>query len=111
MPTRARKVSEVKKIPTGRQTSAEGQVKRSDSPDLNTILANTPRPRRRSSAAFPPASLRSRASSVASPFGWRVPGEDQDEAEQPDSDDDLRALEGEDGSESDSSIDLHTPLP
>ena len=111
MPTRARKVSEVKKIPTRRQTNAEGQVKRPDSPDLNTILANTPRPRRRSSAAFPPASLRSRANSAASPFGWRVSGEDQDETEQPESDDDLRALECEDGSESDSSIDLHTPLP
>ena len=111
MSTRARKVSEVKKIPTRRQTSAEDQVKRPDSPDLNTILATTPRPRRRSSAAFPPSSLRSRASSVASPFGWKVSEEGQDDTEQPESDPDLGALEDEDGSESDSSIDLHTPLP
>ncbi|KAH9929445.1 uncharacterized protein B0H18DRAFT_211913 [Fomitopsis serialis] len=111
MQTRVRKLSEAKKTPARRQASVGDQVNRPDSPDLDTILANTPRPRRRSSVAVSPSTTRSRTSSVASPFGWRVSGTDQDGTELRGSDDDLRGLEGDDGSESDSSIDLHTPLP
>ncbi|TFY62532.1 hypothetical protein EVJ58_g3794 [Rhodofomes roseus] len=109
MQTRVRKMSEARRTPARSQTSSAGdEVKRPDSPDLDTILANTPRPRRRTSVAISSSSVRSPTNSVASPFGWRASGPDQDVTE---SDDDLRGLEGDDGSESDSSIDLHTPLP
>ncbi|CCM05822.1 uncharacterized protein FIBRA_08056 [Fibroporia radiculosa] len=102
---------------TRRQPHAGANVKRPDSPDLGTILANTPRPRRRSAAAVSPANrIRSRTSSiVGAPLNWKGKIEEGSSGLEStlgvgeDSDDNFRL--GDDGSESDSSIDLHTPLP
>ncbi|KAI0938005.1 hypothetical protein AcV7_003319 [Taiwanofungus camphoratus] len=116
------------------RTSTGGPVtdiQRPDSPDVGTILANTSRPRRRSSAGIASSALRLRSQthSSTSPSSWKgkvdtdhggtpsisdygVLLEHNDET-QVDSEDESR-LEGElegDGSESDSSIDIHTPLP
>ncbi|KZT03275.1 uncharacterized protein LAESUDRAFT_716287 [Laetiporus sulphureus 93-53] len=74
-------------------------VQRPSSPDVGTILANTPRPRRRSYAAAPTAFRTPHRSSsgVGCHNDLKEAGSDTE-----------REL---DGSESDSSIDLHTPLP
>ncbi|KAI0631827.1 hypothetical protein C8Q77DRAFT_1061521 [Trametes polyzona] len=102
-------------------------AKRPDSPDVETMIARTPRPRRKSSATFTSPILRARSStSMAVPSSWKgLPGpkgKDKvaEDAESvisdygtllKDDDSDMeRMLEG-DGSESDSSIDIHTPLP
>lgn len=126
--TESSALTEVAGSPPRRQQRAGIDSIRPPSPDIGTILATTPRPRRRSSAAFAPSSfrVRSRTSSVTSvPSSWQG---NVDEAatssplgglmddgglKEVDSDIDSQSgkeLEG-DGSESDSSIDLHTPLP
>ena len=103
---------------------------RPDSPDVETMIKRTPRPRRISSATFqananlPIARKRSATGSgVSVPSSWRGPGKRQglDEDNESfvsdygtlldkDASMDEKLLEG-DGSESDSSIDIHTPLP
>ncbi|OBZ72960.1 hypothetical protein A0H81_07223 [Grifola frondosa] len=103
-------------------------VKRPDSPDVDTFLARTPRPRRRSSATFNPPSagartLRSRAGSTIGPSSWKVGKTQQVQGDvspvsdygtllpvEPAGGAESSGGEGE-GSETDSSIDLHTPLP
>ncbi|KAH9896057.1 hypothetical protein C8Q73DRAFT_665068 [Cubamyces lactineus] len=101
-----------------------GATKRSDSPDVETMIARTPRPRRKSSATFNSPILRARSnSSMMVPSSWRglkgketVAGDNESVISDygtllKDDDSDLeRQLEG-DGSESDSSLDIHTPLP
>lgn len=115
--------------PTRRQPRTGADIKRPDSPDIGTILARTPRPKRRSSAAPSPSSVRvrSRTTSLAGPpSSWKDKSDDglqgvsvtsdmlaEEGLGELDTDEELRMekeLEG-DGSESDSSIDLHTPLP
>lgn len=86
-------------------SSPPSQPSRSESPDIDTILAKTPRPRRTSSVGLflSPRSRNSRAGQEGLPeqslssiysslFGDESEGEGG-------------------GSESDSSIDIHTPLP
>ncbi|KAL6302538.1 hypothetical protein BKA93DRAFT_387721 [Sparassis latifolia] len=117
------------KVPSRSLTRPSSAAKRPDSPDLRTILANTPRPRRKSSASFSPASgglhLRSRSttnglsrrSSIAEQSPDNVSVSDYgallEEAEGVDTDEENRLgkVVEDGGSESDSSIDLHTPLP
>ncbi|KAI0641658.1 hypothetical protein C8Q79DRAFT_284928 [Trametes meyenii] len=102
--------------------------RRPDSPDVETMIARTPRPRRKSSATFTSPMLRGRVNSpMVVPTSWKgIGGKEKekgkagDDAESVisdygmllhDEDSDMeRQLEG-DGSESDSSIDIHTPLP
>ncbi|KAI0820891.1 hypothetical protein BC628DRAFT_1422555 [Trametes gibbosa] len=99
--------------------------RRPDSPDVEAMIARTPRPRRKSSATFTSPILRARSnSSMAVPSSWKGLKEKEKEAarERVVSDYDTllkdeeslsdmeRQLEG-DGSESDSSLDIHTPLP
>ncbi|KAM5541517.1 hypothetical protein V8D89_004707 [Ganoderma adspersum] len=103
---------------------------RPDSPDVETMIKRTPRPRRISSATFqantnsPVARTRSATGSgVLVPSSWRGAAKRQgldDDNESiasdygtlldKDASMDEKMLEG-DGSESDSSIDIHTPLP
>jgi len=119
-------------LPNRRPTRAGEHIKRPDSPDVGTILANTPRPRRRSSAAFSPSAFRApsrNVSAAGAPSSWKAkPGGSVEDIsfasdlgvlvgdaheELAGSDEELQVekeLE-DDGSESDSSIDLHTPLP
>ncbi|KAI0357234.1 hypothetical protein OH77DRAFT_145958 [Trametes cingulata] len=98
-------------------------AKRPDSPDVETMIARTPRPRRKSSATFSSPLVRARSNSNMVPSSWRgLKGKEKvaDDNESvisdygtllKDDDSDMeRMLEG-DGSESDSSIDIHTPLP
>ncbi|KAJ8496381.1 hypothetical protein ONZ51_g1150 [Trametes cubensis] len=99
-------------------------TKRSDSPDVETMIARTPRPRRKSSATFNSPILRARSnSSMMVPSSWKgLKGKEAATGDNEsvisdygtllkDDDSDLeRQLEG-DGSESDSSLDIHTPLP
>ncbi|CAL1715931.1 unnamed protein product [Somion occarium] len=110
--------------PTRSRTASASQVKRPDSPDIDTILKKTPRPRRSSSSVFPAASLatkgRSRSQSTLSlrsaakkdklPFGDTdsVLDDYNTLLEKLENDSDSDNVEG---SESDSSIDVHTPLP
>lgn len=105
-------------------SAAQPQPQRPGSPDIETILAKTPRPRRALSAVFASPSRNSlpakRSPSTLSlrseVKGGKVNGEDDESIF---SISDYGALleeyeslsEGEGGSESDSSIDLHTPLP
>ncbi|TBU26676.1 hypothetical protein BD311DRAFT_847341 [Dichomitus squalens] len=94
--------------------------KRPDSPDVETMIKRTPRPRRKSSATFHSPIARARSnSSMAMPSSWKGVKKDDDSGSVIsdygallDKDDsmDEKQLEG-DGSESDSSIDIHTPLP
>ncbi|KAH9932843.1 hypothetical protein B0H21DRAFT_90528 [Amylocystis lapponica] len=119
--------------PPRKPIQAANLEKRSASPDLATMIAKTPRPRRRSLATTSPASrLLSRSGSAnAVPSSWKKkasvrrddvsvnvdygtvlrgdlftnPEVDLDEEDHLNNE-----LDG-DGSESDSSIDLHTPLP
>ncbi|PCH43215.1 hypothetical protein WOLCODRAFT_138243 [Wolfiporia cocos MD-104 SS10] len=114
--------------PTIAGAAAAAHVRRPGSPDVSTMLAKTPRPRRRSAAAFPPSAFgRSRTSlpmaRSKSLRGERTAGMGTD-GDSPfsdhsfiagikelDAEDELRLDDGDGGSESDSSIDLHTPLP
>ena len=105
---------------------ASDATRRPDSPDVETMMKRTPRPRRQSSATFTssPVPPRSRSGSAMIPSSWRGankrPGQDHDNESimsedygtllDKDGSMDERLLEG-DGSESDSSIDIHTPLP
>ncbi|KAI0740047.1 hypothetical protein C8Q76DRAFT_689056 [Earliella scabrosa] len=96
--------------------------RRPDSPDVDTMIARTPRPRRKSSATFrsPMARVRSN-SSMAVPSSWKGVKSKEDDGEsvisdygtllekEAESEEDKPA--DDDGSESDSSIDIHTPLP
>ncbi|TBU42499.1 hypothetical protein BD309DRAFT_178796 [Dichomitus squalens] len=94
--------------------------KRPDSPDVETMIQRTPRPRRKSSATFHSPMARARSnSSMVTPSSWKGVTKDDDTGSVIsdygallDKDDsmDEKLLEG-DGSESDSSIDIHTPLP
>ncbi|KAI8976331.1 hypothetical protein BD414DRAFT_165415 [Trametes punicea] len=99
--------------------------KRADSPDVETMIARTPRPRRKPSATFHSPILRAKSNpAMVVPSSWKglkskdrvVAGDDESVISDygtllKDDDSDLeRQLEGE-GSESDSSIDIHTPLP
>ncbi|KAI0667523.1 hypothetical protein C8Q78DRAFT_385790 [Trametes maxima] len=114
-----------------RSTATPGRIRagrRPDSPDVETMIARTPRPRRKSSATFTSPISRGRAnSSMVVPTSWKgIGGKEKDRGKAGDDaesmisdygmllhDDDSdmeRQLEG-DGSESDSSIDIHTPLP
>ncbi|KAH9850463.1 hypothetical protein C2E23DRAFT_835197 [Lenzites betulinus] len=96
--------------------------RRPDSPDVETMIARTPRPRRKSSATFSSPILRSRSnSSMAVPSSWKGLKEKEKGSERAISDYDTllkdeeslsdmeQQLEG-DGSESDSSLDIHTPF-
>ena len=90
------------------------------------MIARTPRPRRKSSATFNSPIMRARSNSgMAVPSSWKgLKGKEKDKVADDnesvmsdygtllkDDDSDMeRQLEGE-GSESDSSIDIHTPLP
>lgn len=84
------------------------------------MIARTPRPRRKSSATFhsPIASMRS-TPALAVPSSWKGVKNKEEDAESVISDygtlldkDDSEDEKQEDGgSESDSSIDIHTPLP
>ena len=114
--------------PSLRSASNTTQVpERPGSPDIDAILAKTPRPRRASSAIFsspsrPPGSLRqskrshSTYSLRSETKDGKPPGED-DESIFSISDygalleEDESQSDGEGGSESDSSLDIHTPLP
>lgn len=83
---------------------------RSSSPDIQTILATTPRPRKNSSAALPA----SRSSSYSSPSKLSPKSSREDTLVSEfgsllELDSDLE--NGDGGSESDSSLDIHTPLP
>ncbi|KAI9068554.1 hypothetical protein FKP32DRAFT_1561442 [Trametes sanguinea] len=111
-----------------KSTERARPLKRADSPDVETMIARTPRPRRKSSATFGSPILRARTNAgMAVPSSWK--GLNAKEKEKgagagdnesvisdygtllKDDDSDFeRQLEGE-GSESDSSIDIHTPLP
>lgn len=116
--------------------SVDVEPPRPDSPDLETILARTPRPRRASLAFYSPSAPRLRTRSLTASTlsndivnkksnlnngppiiksrSSKTSLEDVDEdANQLDSDDgiDLDKQVDGDGSESDSSIDIHTPLP
>ena len=102
--------SNAKKQPA--QEPQNEPVRRPDSPDINTILATTPRPRKISTSAARPGSHAPQAH-TASPGTSRIglPEDSKTSSFETllelDSD-----LENEDGgSESDSSLDLHTPLP
>ncbi|KAI1784582.1 hypothetical protein LXA43DRAFT_954889 [Ganoderma leucocontextum] len=98
---------------------------RPDSPDVETMIKRTPRPRRTSSATFsnsPVARTRStQGPTTAVPSSWRATSKKPDDDTESivsdygmllekDASMDQKLLEG-DGSESDSSIDIHTPLP
>ncbi|KAI0764230.1 hypothetical protein BD413DRAFT_196757 [Trametes elegans] len=100
-------------------------ARRPDSPDVETMIARTPRPRGKSSVTFnPPPAHGRKPSAMAIPSSWKgikageKAGDGDTESIISDygtllKDDDSemeRMLEGE-GSESDSSIDIHTPLP
>lgn len=91
------------------QTPPKSARQRPESPDVETILASTRRPRRKSSATFSPALSRTRprAATAGAPTSWR--GLEGDES--PDRSSLLEESGEEDGSESDSSIDVSTPLP
>ncbi|KAI0364879.1 hypothetical protein BV20DRAFT_813615 [Pilatotrama ljubarskyi] len=109
--------------PAGARTRA---AKRPDSPDVETMIARTPRPRRKSSATFNPPLTRPRSNSNMVPSSWKggIKAKEKEKVADDnesvisdygtllkDDDSDMeRMLEGE-GSESDSSIDIHTPLP
>ncbi|KAI0739917.1 hypothetical protein C8Q80DRAFT_203094 [Daedaleopsis nitida] len=95
--------------------------KRPNSPDVETMIARTPRPRRKSSATFhsPMTSMRS-TPAMGVPSSWKGVKSKDDDAEsvisdygtlldKDDSEDEKQGEEG--GSASDSSIDIHTPLP
>lgn len=110
-----------------RSASAAHVQERPPSPDIDSILAKTPRPRRAASTVFtssarPAGSLRSgRRSqstySLRSDAKERKPSGDDDESIFSISDygalleEDESQSDGEGGSESDSSLDIHTPLP
>ncbi|TCD63000.1 hypothetical protein EIP91_006092 [Steccherinum ochraceum] len=104
-------------------SAAQPQPQRPGSPDIDAILAKTPRPRRASSAVFAspsrsslPATRRSQSTLSLRSEVKKGNGED-DESIFSISDygalleEDESQSEGEGGSESDSSIDIHTPLP
>ncbi len=112
LPWRNPSVRSSTKKSSGQEAQTEA-VRRPDSPDINTILATTPRPRKSSTSAARPLSRPSHAQ-TSSP-GRLLKDESLDESltsefgtlVELDSD-----LENEDGgSESDSSLDIHTPLP
>ncbi|PIL32436.1 hypothetical protein GSI_05138 [Ganoderma sinense ZZ0214-1] len=110
-----------------RKTKTSGGPRgRPDSPDVETMIKRTPRPRRTSSVTFqtnsnsPIGRTRSATGTgMAVPSSWRGPGKRQGLDE--DSEDSGMLLDKDasmdekmlerDGSESDSSIDIHTPLP
>ncbi|EMD34941.1 hypothetical protein CERSUDRAFT_116464 [Gelatoporia subvermispora B] len=114
-----------KTVPKARAAPSKPKpIRRPDSPDIETIIAKTPRPRRRSSATFPSpaARLRSRSySTLASESTKSSTSSGKGKAnESLDDVSDYGVLlqesvpedtEEGDGSESDSSIDVHTPLP
>ncbi|TFK84671.1 hypothetical protein K466DRAFT_217006 [Polyporus arcularius HHB13444] len=98
-------------------------AQRPDSPDVETMIARTPRPRRKSSATFNPPLARTRSnSSMAVPSSWKGAAKSKEEdndsiisdygalVEKEDESEDEKEGNGG-GSESDSSIDIHTPLP
>ncbi|KAH8094473.1 hypothetical protein BXZ70DRAFT_359927 [Cristinia sonorae] len=104
-------------------STTQGQG-RPGSPDIEDILSKTPRPRRASSAVFSSpsrASIRPTPKRSPSAFSLRSEGKDGkgDDDESIFSISDYGALleepeslsDGEGGSESDSSLDIHTPLP
>lgn len=107
--------------------ASQKQSPRPDSPDVETILAKTPRPRRRSSATFnsPLNRLRSRSHSTlgtgstksSTSSGQGMASESLTDVSdygvllQQDTVPEENIEEEGDGSESDSSIDVHTPLP
>lgn len=111
--------------PLSRSTSAisAGGPARANSPDITTIISRTPKPKRKASTTF---SLRSTSTSRApsststsgrtsSPIGLSYDRSSRATTwEETDFIDDYgeleRQLEGE-GTDSDSSLDLHTPLP
>lgn len=89
---------------------------RPDSPDIETILANTPRPRKSSTSLFStPSRAPSSSSLQASPRLEENDDllDDRSFASVSDYGNLLEDIDSEDGdgSETDSSIDIHTPLP
>lgn len=107
-----------------RRVASTSAVKRPDSPDIDTILAKTPRPRRSASSLFPSPASTSKVEGGArfrSTFSLRAvikAEKSQDgDIESIIDEDLLEKLEndsesdGGGGSESDSSIDIHTSLP
>ncbi|RPD53554.1 hypothetical protein L226DRAFT_95642 [Lentinus tigrinus ALCF2SS1-7] len=94
--------------------------RRPDSPDVETMIARTPRPRRKSSATFHSPMRHTRSnSSIAVPSSWKGVAKSKEEDSESVISDYGALIEKEDeseddkgdGSESDSSIDIHTPLP
>lgn len=103
--------SNAKKQPA--QEPQNEPVRRPDSPDINAILATTPRPRKISTSAARPGSRPPQAH-TASPGKSRIGGSPENSITSSfetllELDSDLE--NGDGGSESDSSLDLHTPLP
>ncbi|KAI0071250.1 hypothetical protein K474DRAFT_1669190 [Panus rudis PR-1116 ss-1] len=106
-----------------RRVASASAVKRPDSPDIETILAKTPRPRRSTSALFSSPTSTSKAGGTRSRSTLSLRAAIKSEKSQNGDTDSildedlLEKLEndsesdGVGGSESDSSIDIHTPLP
>ncbi|KAL4247945.1 hypothetical protein ABKN59_008929 [Abortiporus biennis] len=97
-----------------RARAASTQVKRPDSPDIETMIAKTPKPRRRTSSILDTPGTQSRAQSTLSLRSAIKEFKDDesiisDYGNLLDNDSPLEDMDG--GSESDSSIDVHTPLP
>lgn len=92
--------------------SASSQPARSESPDIDTILAKTPRPRRVSSTGLftSPRSQNSTSSRTSPTAGQKDLSERSLTSIYSSLPEDDSEVEGG-GSESDSSIDIHTPLP
>ncbi|KAI0090201.1 hypothetical protein BDY19DRAFT_758309 [Irpex rosettiformis] len=102
--------SSTKKEPTQEPQSVP--VRRPDSPDIGTILATTPRPRKsststRSSSRF--SQTQTSPQAISSKGGSHEDPLTSDFATLLEIDSDLENEDG--GSESDSSLDIHTPLP
>lgn len=108
-----------------RSASAAQVQERPGSPDIETILAKTPRPRRASSAVFSSPSRTSLRSDKPSQSSLSLRSDGKDKKPTGEDDDSIFSIsdygvlleedesqsDGEGGSESDSSIDIHTPLP
>lgn len=95
------------------QPQATSRVGRPDSPDIQTILSKTPRPRKSSSATFS-GSISSLSSRSQSSSNLRKTPTASRDDESLISDSTLLELDSDfedGGSESDSSLDIHTPLP
>ncbi|GJE96236.1 hypothetical protein PsYK624_124300 [Phanerochaete sordida] len=95
-----------------KKSSPPSPPARSESPDIDAILARTPRPRKTSLAGpLSPPRVRSTPSSRTSPQSAHKHLADQSLSSIRSAIFEDESDDGEGGSESDSSLDIHTPLP